>query len=97
MTTTLYIVKAPEAYEFGWPPKVQLWEPESLSRTWIRRLSVELPSGFEVSENYYGEPLIFREGRAYDLGVNKAGNPVIIDHTNNSQYIPIKILSEGWD
>lgn len=96
METTIYIVATENCYRMGLEPKVQLWEPESISRTWIRRLTVELPDGFEVCENYYGEPIISRNKEGYDLATNKDGNPVIIDHTANGKYIPLNVVSEGW-
>lgn len=43
MTITLYIIKGQDAYRFGFDPVVRLWEPESVSRAWIRRVIVELP------------------------------------------------------
>lgn len=97
MTATIYIVKEEDAYRMGWEPKVLLWEPESVSRTWIRRETVELPNGFYVANNAYDEPLIFCDGEHYEISTNKAEEPVIIDHKSNGDYIPLTVLSEGWD
>lgn len=97
MTATLYIIKDADGYRFGGSPVVRLWEPESISRTWIRKVVVELPEGFYVSKNIYDEPMIFCGDEQYELAANKKEEPVIIDHTNNGAYIPLTIVKEGWD
>lgn len=97
MAVTLYIIKGEDSYRFGYLPVVRLWEPEYLSRTWIHPVTVELPDGFHVAENQYNEPMIFRDGEAYELGTNKAEEPVIIDHKDNGAFIHLPILTEGWD
>lgn len=97
MTAIIYIIKEREAYRLGLEPVVRLWEPESVSRAWIRRLTVSLPDSFYVAKNIYDEPLIYRDNEHYELGTNKDGKPVIIDHKNPGAYIPVTVLSEGWD
>lgn len=97
MDATLYIVKEMDAYRLGFDPVVRLWEPDGVSRQWICRVKVELPDGFEIGENYCGEPGLYCGEEHYELGTNKAGDPVIYDHKNNGAYIPIVVLSEGWD
>lgn len=97
MVTTLYIIKGQDAYRFGFDPVVRLWESESVSRTWIRRVNVDLPDGFEVAKNYYGDPMICCGGEGYELATNANEDPVIIDHTENGKYIPLTVLSDGWD
>lgn len=97
MVTTLYIIKEADAYRFGFDPVVRFFEPESASRAWIRRLTVELPAGFYVTSNVYDEPMIFCDGEHYEIGTNKAEEPVIIDHKSNGCYIPLSVLCEGWD
>lgn len=97
MSTTLYIIKEQDAYRFGWPPVVRLLEPEFMSRTWIRRVTVDLPDGFSEGVGQFDEPVIVRGDEAYELGTNKDEEPVIIDHTENGAFIPLPIFSEGWD
>ena len=97
MTATLYIIKDDNAYKFGLAPAVRLWEPKFLSRTWIRRVTVELPNEFCVAESTSGEPMIFRGSEHYDLATDKNEDPVIIDHTERGAYIRLNILEEGWD
>lgn len=96
MTATLYIIKDADGYRLGADPVIRLWEPESVSRTWIRRVTVELPNGYKVAENYYGEPNIYLDGEHYELGTDKNDSPVIIDHKNNGSFIRLPILEEGW-
>lgn len=96
MDATLYVIKDADAYRFGRDPVVRLWEPEGLSREWIRRVTVELPEGYEIAENQYGEQLLFKDGEHYELAADKSGSPVIIDHKDNGRYIRLPILSEGW-
>lgn len=97
MTVTLYIIKDGDGYKFGNLPIVRLWEPESISRTWIRRVTVNLPDGFRVADNVYEEPCLYRGNQQYELSTDKADNPVIIDHLNNGAYIHLTVLAEGWD
>lgn len=97
MEATLYVIKDADAYRFGCNPVVRLWEPKSLSRQWIRRVKVELPEGYYIAENQYGEELLFKNGKHYELYTDKNENPVIIDHIHNGAYIRLPILSEGWD
>lgn len=97
METTLYIIKDADGYRFGTDPVVRLWEPESISRTWIRKVTVALPDGFQVKNNYYEEPLIYCGDQQYELTTDKDNNPVIIDHTNKGAYIHMTVLAEGWN
>lgn len=97
MTATLYIIKGADAYRLGADPVVRLWEPESISRTWIRRVTVDMPEGFRVADNAYDEPCIYRGGQQYELATDKNENPVIIDHLNSGAYINMDVLDEGWD
>lgn len=97
MKATLYVIKDADAYRFGRDPVVRLWEPESLSREWIRRITVELPEGYEIAENKYGEKALYRNGEHYELSTDKDENPVIIDHKNNGRYIQLTALAEGWN
>lgn len=97
METTIYIIADADAYRFGHRPTVRLTEPESISRMWITRAVVELPQGFEVAESVSGTPLIYRGNEHYELITNAAGEPVIVDHHNRGAYIPLTIISEGWE
>lgn len=97
MDATLYIVREMDACRLGLDPVVRLLEPDGVSRQWIRCVKVELPDGFEIGENYYGEPWLYCGEEHYEIVANKAGDPVIYDHKNNSAYIPLPVLSEGWD
>lgn len=97
MTTTIYIIKESDAYRFGLDPVVRLCEPESVSRTWIRRVTVQLPDGFSVEESKCGGPMIYQGNDYYELGINRDEDPVIIDHKENGAYIPLTVLYEGWD
>lgn len=96
--TTLYITRTDDMIRFGKPAEVTLDEYPGISRTWIRRVMVELPAGFEVIEAKDGRKHIFRDSECYELTENVDGMPCIIDHTQCSgPYIPLQILSEGWD
>lgn len=97
MNATLYIIKDADGYRFRTDPVVRLCEPESISRTWMRKVTVALPDGFDVTENQYGEPLIYCGDQQYELAADKNDDPVIIDHLNNGTYIHMDILTEGWD
>ncbi len=97
MSVTIYIIKEQSAYQFGWDPVVSLTEPPFISRTWIRKLTVELPKGFSVEMNKYDEPMVFRGNEAYKLATNKQEDPVILDHNSYGSYIPLVVLHEGWD
>ena len=99
MKATLYITRTGDMIRFGLPARVTLDEFPEVSRTWMRRVTVELPEGFMVGESNYGEPLIVRAGerQGFELTVNAQGEPVIVDHTNRGAYIALPILSEGWD
>lgn len=97
MTAALYIIKDRDAYRFGLDPIVQLWEPESISRIWIRRVVVELPEGFHVAESASCNLCLYCGDKDYGLATNKAGDPVVVDHNNNGSFIPLSIVSEGWD
>ena len=33
----------------------------------------------------------------YELAATVTEDPVIVDHTDSGKYIPLPILSEGWD
>lgn len=96
-TCTLYIVADENHYRLGNPPVVLLREPGWISRAWIARMVVELPEGFEVKETVYSDLGIFCGGEYYALGINADENPVIIDHNQYGTYIPLKILSKGWN
>ena len=50
MTTTLYITRTGDMIQTGKPAEVTLEEYPEISRTWIRRVTVELPAGFEAAE-----------------------------------------------
>lgn len=95
MTATLYIIKDADSYKFGRDHVVRLQEPEFMSRTWIRKVTVTLPDGFEVAENQYGEKFVYRGGQQYEVSIDKDENPVIIDHTNRGTYIHMDVLEEG--
>lgn len=97
MKATIYITRTSDMIRFGLPAKVTLTEYREVSRTWIRRVEVELPEGFEVSKNHMDQPMIFRGGEHYDLIANTNGIPCIVDHTDNGRQIKTTILSEGWD
>lgn len=97
MEATLYIIQDMDAIRFGRDPAVRLWEPEGLSREWIRRVTVELPEGFEIAKNTCEEYDIYSGKEHYELSTDKDENPVIIDHIHNGAYIRLPILSEGWD
>lgn len=96
-TATIYIIRTEDHYRMDKPATVSLTEPQDLSRTWYERLIVELPEDFRVGCNIYGEPLIYRDSDGYDLHVDRDGNPVIIDHTARGKYIPLAVISVGWD
>lgn len=98
MKATLYITRTGDMIRFGMPARVTLDEYPEISRTWIRRVEVELPEGFTVGENYLDQPMICRGGEGYELTVNADEVPCIIDHTQRGgPLIPLSILSEGWD
>lgn len=97
MTATLYIIKEADDYRFGRGSVVRLQEPEYVSRTWIRKVTVELPDGFEVAENQCGEKFVYRGDQQYEVSTDKNEDPVIIDHTNRGAYIRMDVLAEGWD
>lgn len=95
-TTTIYITKTADCYRFGMPPTVTMEEPGGCSRTWIKKMSVEIPNGFEVVLCKDERNRFFRDNNSFEMGIGKNGNPVIIDHVNWS-YIPLRIIKEGWD
>lgn len=97
MTATLYIVKDADSYRFGRDSVVLLREPADISRTWIRRVTVSLPDGFEIAESQYGEKFVCCGDQQYEMSTDKNENPVIIDHLHNGAYIPMTVLTEGWD
>ena len=99
MKATMYITRTGDMINFGNPARVTLYELPEVSRVWIRRVTVELPNGFSVGESNYGEPLIVRDGEqiGFELAATEDEDPVIVDHTDNGKYIPLPILSEGWD
>lgn len=97
MTAALYIIKEQDAYRLGYDPVVRLWEPESISRTWIRKVVVELPEGYYVAETTFGDLCLYRGGEQYELATNAREDPIIVDHNNNGRFIPLSIVSEGWD
>lgn len=96
--TTLYITRTDDMIRIGTPAEVTLDEYPEISRTWTRRVTVELPAGFEVAEAGDGRKHIFRGSDCYELAANVGGVPCIIDHTQlGGPFIPLQILSEGWD
>lgn len=97
MTATLYITKEADAYRFGLDPVVQLWEPENTSRTWIRRVVVDLPEGYYAAESTFWGPCLSCGDERYDLATNSKEEPIIVDHNNTGRFIPLSIVSEGWD
>ena len=98
METTLYITKTDDMIHLGKPAKVTLEEFPEVSRTWVRRVVVELPKDFEVAEAGDGRKHIFRGSDMYELHSNKDDEPVIIDHTKRGgPFITLHILEEGWD
>ena len=98
MTTTLYITRTGDMIRTGKPAEVTLDEYPEISRTWIRRIIVELPAGFEAAEAGDGSKHIFRSSDCYELTVNADGVPCIIDHTQRGgPFIPLRVLSDGWD
>ncbi|MFR8953849.1 MAG: hypothetical protein ACLVH7_07040 [Flavonifractor plautii] len=98
MTTTLYITRTGDMIRTGKPAAVTLEEYPEISRTWTRRVTVELPAGFEAAEAGDGRKHIFRGSDCYELTANADGVPCIIDHTQRGgPFIPLRVLSEGWD
>lgn len=97
MTTTLYITRTGDMIQTGKPAEVTLEEYPEISRTWTRRVTVELPAGFEAAEAGDGRKHIFRGSDCYELTANADGVPCIIDHTQRGgPFIPLRVLSEGW-
>ena len=70
MTTTLYITRTGDMIRPGKPAEVTLDEYPEISRTWIRRIIVELPAGFEAAEAGDGRNHIFRGSDCYELTAN---------------------------
>lgn len=98
MTATLYITRTDDMIRTGKPAEVTLDEYPESSRTWIQRVVVELPAGFETAESADCRKRIYRGSDCYELTVNADGVPCIIDHTQRGgPFIPLHILSEGWD
>lgn len=99
MKTTVYITRTSDMIRFGQPAAVTMEEPPETSRTWIRKVVVEIPPEFHVGKNGYGEPAIFGKGEkiSFDMIANSNEDPCIIDHTENGKYIPLTVVSEGWD
>lgn len=98
MKTTIYITQTGEMIRTGSPAQVTLEEFPGISRTYTRRVVVELPDGFEVAEAGDGRKHTFRGPEMYELQVNKNGDPVIVDHTQHGgPFIQIPVLEEGWD
>lgn len=80
----------------GKPAEVTLEEYPEISRTWIRRVTVELPPGFEAAEAGDGRKRIFRGPDCYELTANVDDVPCIIVHTQRGgPFIPLRVLSEG--
>ena len=67
MTTTLYITRTGDMIQTGKPAEVTLEEYPEISRTWTRRVTVELPAGFEAAEAGDGRKHIFRGSDCYEL------------------------------
>lgn len=98
MKTTMYITRTGDMIQFGKPAKVTLDEYPEISRTWTRKVVVDLPAGFEVAESQDGTKRIYRGSDCYELAVNASEMPVIIDHTKQGgPFIPVRVISEGWD
>ena len=97
MTTTLYITRTGDMIQTGKPAEVTLEEYPEISRTWIRRDTVELHAGIEAAEDGDGRKRNIRGPPCYDLTTIADGVPCIIDHTQSSgPFIPLRVLSEGW-
>lgn len=97
MKATLYITRTGDMIELGQSACVTLDEFPEISRTWTRRVLVDLPAGFDVAEAGDGRKHIFRGSDCYEMTANADGIPCIIDHTKQGgPYIPLAILSEGW-
>lgn len=97
MTTTLYITRTGDMIRTGEPAAVTLDEYPEIDRTWIRRVTVDLPARFEVTEAGDGRKHIFRGPDCYELTANADGVPCIIDHTQRGgPFIPLSVLAEGW-
>ena len=97
MTTTLYITRTGDMIQTGKPAEVTLDEYPEISRTWMRRVVVDLPAGFDVAEAGDGRKHIFSGSDCYEMTANADGIPCIIDHMKQGgPYIPLAILSEGW-
>ena len=98
MTTTLYIIRTGDMIQTGMRAEVTLDEYPGISRTWTRRVIVDLPAGFEVAQAGDYHKHIFRGSDCYELTVNVDNVPCIIDRTQRGgPFIPLSIISEGWD
>mgnify|MGYP003372286200 CR=1 FL=1 len=97
MNVTLYITRTGDMIRFGTPAQVTLYDHPTVSRAWIRRVEVELPDGFFLDKNQAGLPAICRGEDAFELIANSDETPCIIDHINYGKYIPLTVVSEGWD
>lgn len=95
MNATIYIYRDSDMIHTGQQARAMLTEP-NVSRTWIRRVVVQLPDGYEIAWNKYGEPMMFRGSEAVPLSTNSQEEPVIIDPDDNGKHILLPIISEGW-
>lgn len=101
-TTTIYITKDQKCYQFGLPPIVTLKEPDWVSRTWIRKLIVEIPAGYEIAEAIDGSMQIYdKNEKPQEFGTDKNEMPFIYEYKvgcfDKCDKIPLKVLKEGWD
>ena len=89
MTITLYITRTGDMIQTGKPAEVTLEEYPEISRTWTRRVAVELPAGFEAAEAGDGRKHIFRGSDCYELTAVDilAIERALINRCNNSAYI----------
>lgn len=98
MKVTMYVTRTDDMIRFGCPARVTLDEFPEVSRTWVRRVTVDLPEGYYVGETNRCERAVFKSGEAvaFDLAADSHDNPVLIDHTDGGKFIRLPILAEGW-
>lgn len=94
MTTALYITRTGDMISLGQPAAVTLDE-YPVSRTWTRRVSVELPEGYEAARSMDGIRRIYRGSECCHLMVDAQENPEILDFERG--HISLAVLAEGWD
>lgn len=98
MKATIFITQTGDMIKTGAPARATLYE-FPVSRTWTRRVQVELPEGYTVACTVDNLPGIFNPENVYmPLAANSAGDPVLLDvNSYGSPHIPLKIMQEGWD